>query len=70
MRKFNNDLPNIKFTFELEKNGEINFLGILIKRLNTNKLETGIYQKSTVADIYQLTCTCTNRIENRDNFIE
>ena len=44
--------PNINFTFELEKNNEINFLDALIKRLNNNKLETGVNQKPTSTNIY------------------
>ena len=33
LNKINNYHPNGSFTFELVKNNEINFLGILIKRL-------------------------------------
>ena len=43
LNKLNNFHPNINFTFELEKNDEINFLDALIKRVNNNKLETGVY---------------------------
>ena len=42
LNKLNNYHPSIKFTFELEKNNEINFLDVLIKRVNNNKLETGV----------------------------
>ena len=34
--------PNINFTFEIGKNNEINFLDPLIKKVNNNKLETGV----------------------------
>ena len=52
LNKLNNYHPNINFTFELEKNNEINFLDVLIKRVNNNKLETGVYRKPTSTDIY------------------
>ena len=48
--KFNNYHSNINFEFGLEKNNEINFFKVLVKR--ANKLETGVYQKPTSADIY------------------
>ena len=43
LNKLNNFHPNINLTFELEKNNEINFLDVLIKRVNNNKLETSVY---------------------------
>ena len=49
LNKLNNFHPNINFTFELEKNDEINFLDALIKRVNNNKLETGVYWKPALA---------------------
>ena len=49
--KLNNYDLNINFTFELEKNNETNFLDVLIKRINNNKLETGVYQKPASSDI-------------------
>ena len=52
LNKLNNFHPNINFTFGLEKDGEINFLDVLIKRVNNNKLETGVYRKSARSDIY------------------
>ena len=36
----------------MEENNEINFLDILIERVNNNKLETGVYRKPTSCDIY------------------
>ena len=50
-KKLNNYDLNLNFTFELEKNNEINFLDVLIKRVNNNKLETAVYQKPTSSDI-------------------
>ena len=44
--------PNINFTFELDKSNEIKFLEVLIKRVNNNKLETGVSRKPTSTDIY------------------
>ena len=52
LNKLNNYHPHINFTFEMEKNNEINLLGVLIKRVNNNKLETGVYRKPTSTDIY------------------
>ena len=37
---------------ELEQNIEINFLYVLIKRLNKRKSETGVYWKPTSTNIY------------------
>ena len=52
LNKLNNFHPNINLTFELEKNNEINFLDVLIKIVNNNKLETGVYRKSARSNIY------------------
>ena len=52
LNKLNNYYPNINFTFELEKNNEINFLDVLMKRVYNNKLETDIYRKPTSSNIY------------------
>ena len=41
----------MKFAFQVEKNNEVNFLDVLIKRVNNNKLETGVYPKPTSTDI-------------------
>ena len=49
LNKLNNLHPNFNFTFELKKNDEINFLDVLIKRVNNNKLETGVYPKPALA---------------------
>ena len=40
LNKLNNYHPNIYFIFQLEKNKGINFLDVLIKRVDNNKLET------------------------------
>ena len=50
--KFNNYHSIINFEFGVEKKKEINFIKVLVKRANNNKLETGVYQKPTSADIY------------------
>ena len=52
LNELNNYYPNINFTLELEKNNEINFLDVLIKSVNNNKLETGVYRKVTITDSY------------------
>ena len=51
LSKLNNYHPNMKFAFQVEKNNEVNFLDVLIKRVNNNKLETGVYPKPTSTDI-------------------
>ena len=52
LTKPNNHHPNINFKFELKKNNEINFLEVLVKRFNHNKLETGVYRKPISINIY------------------
>ena len=42
---------NIKFTYEVEHNGKISFLDVLLMRCN-NKLETTVFRKETNNDIY------------------
>ena len=42
---------NNSVTLEPEKNNEINYLDVLIKRLNNSKWETSVYQKPTSADV-------------------
>ena len=43
---------SIKFTHELEKDGEISFLDVLIKRNEDGGIETSVYRKPTNTDIY------------------
>ena len=43
LNKLNNYHPKINFIFDLEKNNEIHFFNLLIKRVNDNELETGVY---------------------------
>ena len=42
----------MNFIFELEKNNEIKFLVVFIKRVNNKKLQTGVYWKSASSNIY------------------
>ena len=42
---------NIKFTYEVEHNGQISFLDVLLMRCN-GKLETTVFRKETNNDIY------------------
>ena len=51
LNKLNNYYLSNNFTFELQKNNEINFLDVLIKRVNNNELKTGVYQKPASTDI-------------------
>ena len=43
--------PNIKFTTEIEKNGCIPFLDVLVKRKG-DRLETEMYRKPTFIGVY------------------
>ena len=43
LNKLNNYHPKINFIFDLEKNNEIHFFNLLIKRVNDNELETSVY---------------------------
>ena len=43
LSNLNNYHPNINVTFELEKNKEINFFDVLVKRVIISKLEIGVY---------------------------
>jgi hypothetical protein len=47
--EFNNVSPKLKFTSELEENGNINFLDITITK-SQNSIETAVYRKPTTAD--------------------
>ena len=42
---------NIEFTYELEQNGKINFLDVMLIRTN-DTLQTTIYRKSTLNGVY------------------
>ena len=47
----NNFHKNIEFTYEMEKNGKIAFLDVLIIR-NNNTLKTTVYKKKTHNGVY------------------
>ena len=47
----NNFHENIEFTYEMEKNGKIAFLDVLIIR-NNNTLKTTVYKKKTHNGVY------------------
>ena len=47
----NSFYQNIEFTYELERNGEINFLDVMLIRTN-DTLQTNIYRKSTQNGVY------------------
>ena len=42
---------NVKFTYEVEHNGKISFLDVLLMRCN-GKLETTVFRKETNNNIY------------------
>ena len=44
--------PNIKFTNEFEKDGQIPFLDVLVKREENGRIQTGVYRKQTNNSIY------------------
>ena len=48
----NNFHPNIKFTHEIEKEGKIAFLDVLIKREESGTIQTTVYRKPTNNSIY------------------
>eukprot|EP00112_Aurelia_sp_Birch-Aquarium-sp1_P012412 Seg2610.4 transcript_id=Seg2610.4/GoldUCD/mRNA.D3Y31 product="hypothetical protein" protein_id=Seg2610.4/GoldUCD/D3Y31 len=43
---------NIQFTYEIEENGTIPFLDVLIKRCDDGHMETSVYRKKTNTDLY------------------
>jgi len=49
LSEFNNVSPKLKFTSELEENGNINFLDITITK-SQNSIETAVYRKPTTTD--------------------
>ena len=52
LTKLNLYHPNIHFTYELEKNKQIIFLDVLVKRTVTNQIETCVHRKETSTDFY------------------
>ena len=63
LNKLNNYHPKINFIFDLEKNNEIHFFNLLIKRVNDNELETGVYWKAASTDSY------SNGVEASSGFV-
>ena len=43
---------NIQFTYEIEENGTIPLLDVLVKRCDDGQLETSVYRKKTITDLY------------------
>ena len=43
LTKLDNYHHNINFAYELENNNYLKFLVVIIKRVNNNKLQTGVY---------------------------
>ncbi|MBV2145343.1 MAG: hypothetical protein KTM48_01175, partial [Wolbachia endosymbiont of Pissodes strobi] len=50
--KLNNRFPTIKFTYEVENNGQLPFLDTLVIRNDNNTLEFDIYRKNTATNRY------------------
>ena len=48
----NNFHPNISFTHEIEQEGKIAFLDVLIKKEENGSVQTGVYRKATNNSIY------------------
>ena len=44
--------PNIQFTFELQKNKQITFLDVLVKRIVANQIETCAHRKEASTNLY------------------
>ena len=57
LSEVNNVLPKLKFTSELEENGNINFLVITITK-SQSSIETAIYRKPTTTDCIMLHDSC------------
>ena len=51
LTKLNSYHANIQLTFELEKNKQMAFLDILVKRTAANQIETCIHRKATSTDL-------------------
>lgn len=49
LREWNNILPKLKFTLELENNNKINFIRITFTK-NHNCVQTSIYREPTATD--------------------
>ena len=52
LTKLNSYHPNIQFTFELEKNKQIAFLDVLVKRTVANQIERCIHRKEASTNLY------------------
>ena len=52
LTKLNSHHPNISLTFELEKNKQITFLDVLVKRTVANQIETCVHRKETSTNLY------------------
>jgi hypothetical protein len=52
IRALNNFHPNIKFTHETEKDGQIPFLDVLLKKNQDGTIETTVYRKPTNNNVY------------------
>ena len=52
LTKLNSYHPNIHFTFELEKNKQITFLDVLVKKTAANQIETCVHRKEKSTDLY------------------
>ena len=48
----NNHHKDIKFTHEIEENGKIPFLDVLLQRKENNKLRLSVYRKKTCSNLY------------------
>ena len=62
----NHQHPNIKFTFEVEKNNNFSFLDIKICREN-NKFTTSVFRKPTFSGVFT---NFDSFIPNFDSFIQ
>ena len=52
IREINSFHPNIKFTHEVEKDGKIAFLDVLLTKRRDGNIETSVYRKPTNNNIY------------------
>ena len=65
LSKLNGYHDNIEFTYEIENNGKLPFLNVLVLRTD-HEVETTVYCKSTNNDISSLAVVFPNNMETKD----
>ncbi|XP_011069268.1 PREDICTED: uncharacterized protein LOC105155067 [Acromyrmex echinatior] len=69
LRKFlihlNKQHPNIRFTIDIEENGKLPFLDVLVSKETNGTLGHQVYRKTTRTDTYMLNHTTTQHKNNQ-----